>query len=137
MTTKCDVIRTVLLEHPEYQSFEQVQAECNCLGIEVGIWGIYFVARNQGRKLNRCPTQPDHEQFRRDLALTLLGLHKSADATISTLIEVGNSNRNGSRIPWETELVAPRETWELSVGQELIDFCNGDVGNAIIAVELL
>jgi hypothetical protein len=34
-------------------------------------------------------------------------------------------NSRGERIPWETEKLQPKYTWELSIAQELSDECGG------------
>ncbi len=133
MGSKEDVIRKVLSHHPDYESFEQVQAECANRGTEVGLWSVYFVAKSIGRNLERRPI-PNSEEVIRDVALTLIGLHRSADDAVATLRKVKNRNENDERIPWETEKTAPTETWELSVAQELLDLCDGELDVAITAV---
>lgn len=122
------LINAVLTEHPKFESFEQVQAECKSRGTDVGYWPIYFAAKSLGRKLLRRPESPDPAVEIADLALSLLWLHKSLDGATKTLNEIRARNSKGERIPWETEYTDKdlTETWELSVGQELVDACGVD-----------
>ncbi len=129
-----DTIRQVLADHPEYESFEEVQAECARRGANVGIWAIYFIAKPADRKLKRGLVATDLAEVIPDVALTLLGLHQSANDAISTLNEVAKRNSNGERIPWEIQMTGSTESWELSVAQELLDFCDGQLNAAIDAV---
>lgn len=129
-----EVIRGVLNDNPDLETYEQVIAACAERGVTVGLWAVYFVAKAESRKLERRPEPPDPEQEIKDLALTLLGLHRSLDDAIATLRNVGQRNAKGNRIPWEVEQTAPTETWELSVAQELLDLCDGNVDTAMAAL---
>ena len=134
LDTRNDIIRQVLSDHLEYESFEEVQAECDKRGTTVGIWAIYFIAKTAGRTLERRPVPQDPAEVIRDVALILLGLHQSADDAIKTLNNVAAGNSNSERIPRETEMTSQTETLKVSVAQELLDLCNRKLNEAIDAV---
>lgn len=114
-------IRALLKEHPDLTTVEDVLDKCKEQGIEAGLWTVYFLAKDSGRRLSRRPLKSDDGQDLRELALILLGLHKGMGQAFETLDNLQPMNEAGTRVPWERESTETQYGWELSVAQEFVD----------------
>lgn len=122
---RTETIQRVLADCPQLETYEDVVDECVRQGADVGIWSVYFVAKSVGRQLQRRQETVDKQALCRELALTLWACHHKPADVFATMDQLQELNSRGERIPWETEKLQPKYTWELSIAQELSDECGG------------